>query len=96
MSSILKVLKKIDASDTKALQIEVPAEILKDLNIQADGTVDLEVLMQICQRLARVKKLKNKVELAQKNTSEELVDLIFNPDRVAEADIDQRCPQHQK
>ncbi len=84
MTSILKVLKKIEASDTQSLQIDVPQEILKDLNIQPDGTVDLEVLMKICQRLARVKKIKNKVELAQKEIPTELADLIFNSDQISE------------
>jgi hypothetical protein len=92
MASILKVLKNIQKSETQALQIEVPSEILKGLNIQPDGSVDLEVLMQVCQRLARVKKLNAKIELAKQNLSddaeksENLMDLIFNPDRVIESE----------
>jgi hypothetical protein len=99
MSSILKVLKKIEKSDTQALHIEVPSEILKGLDIQPDGSVNLELLMQVCQRLARVKKLNSKINLAKQNMaefsansansghSEDLIDLIFNPDRVAEISL---------
>jgi hypothetical protein len=61
MSSLLDFLHKIDQSETQSLRINVPAEILAGLRLDPDGTVDLEALMQLCQRLARVKKMKSKV-----------------------------------
>ncbi len=62
MSSLLDVLEKIEHSEIRSLRIDVPSEILTGLNLQPDGTVDLEALMQLCQRLARVKKMKSKVD----------------------------------
>jgi len=57
MSLIAKVLQQIETSPLRELHLEIPEEVLKDLNIESDGTVDLAVLIKICQRLSRIEKL---------------------------------------
>ena len=78
MSEILKILKKIENSETQSLRIEVSSALLEGLNIQPDGTVDLEALMQLCQRLMRVKSLKAKAETAKDSLPDQWRDKIFN------------------
>jgi hypothetical protein len=54
MTNLLRVLELLERSDIKALECEVPAQLLKGLNLQADGTVDLETLLKICYRANRL------------------------------------------
>jgi hypothetical protein len=78
MSGMLKVLQKIEDSQTRSLQVDVPEELLNGLNIQEDGTVDLEGLMQLCQRLIRLEKMKTQLKKAQETLPEAWRTTIFS------------------
>jgi antitoxin component of MazEF toxin-antitoxin module len=97
MTNLLRVLDLLEKADIKALQCEIPVELLEGLNLQEDGTVDLETLLKICHRATRLESLKNqsnKLKLKEPSHYSEnsdhpdslnpdLMDLIFNPDIAA-------------
>jgi hypothetical protein len=89
MTNLLRVLDLLEKADIKALQCEIPVELLEGLNLQEDGTVDLETLLRICQRANRVDSLKNqrsnlKLKEPQYSAHEEFseteINLHKNPD----------------
>ena len=75
MTTLLKVLTSIEKNDTQALLCEIPKELVNDLNVQADGSVDLETLLKICLRVKRADSLKSK-----KKQHSTLMNLIYNAD----------------
>jgi hypothetical protein len=89
MTNLLRVLEMLEKADVKALQCEVPLELLQGLNLQDDGTVDLETLLKICHRANRLdalkksQKTKKDIEPSLSDINPDLMDLIFNPDRAA-------------
>jgi hypothetical protein len=98
MTNLLRVLDLLEKADIKALECEIPTELLKGLNIQEDGTVNLETLLKICHRANRLdafeqaKKEKRTQETAsvsfEKNP--DFMDLIFNPDIAKEFSVPQK------
>ena len=80
MTNLLRVLDLLQKADIKALECEIPTELLKGLNLQEDGTVDLETLLKICHRANRVDAFKTQ----QVEKDPDLMDFIFNPDRASE------------
>jgi hypothetical protein len=91
MTNLLRVLDLLEKADIKALQCEVPEELLQGLNLQEDGSVDLETLLKICHRANQVDSLKNKGKILKFKTADQnineknpdLMDLIFDPDLAA-------------
>jgi hypothetical protein len=87
MTNLLRVLEMLEKADVKALQCEVPVELLQGLNIQEDGTVDLEALLKICHRANRLdalKKSQEALDVSSSGINPDLMDLIFNPDIAAD------------
>jgi hypothetical protein len=81
----------LEKADVKALECEIPVELLQGLNLQEDGTVDLESLLKICHRANRLdalkkyqKTIKPEISEAHQNINPDLMDLIFNPDIAAD------------
>ncbi len=78
MTNLLRVLELLEKADIKALECEVPSELLQGLQLQADGTVDLETLLKICHRANRIDASQQENASFEKNP--DFQDLIFNPD----------------
>lgn len=91
MTNLLRVLELLEKADIKALECEIPASLLKGLNLQEDGTVNLETLLKICHRANRLDAFKTESSLEQSDSeytvfdkNPDFMNLIFNPDIASE------------
>ena len=82
MSELLRILTQIDKGDQKALLCELPKSVLDGLNIGADGTVDLELLIQLCKRISERSDAPGSDSEFKKYT--EMMSMIFDSSRAVE------------
>ena len=78
MTNLLKVLSQIDEGDMQSLECSIPASLLKDLNVQEDGQVDLDTLLKICHRVKRAEVLKERSSGIKQDDREQIYGLIYD------------------
>lgn len=89
MSSVLKVLSELGAGKDKALLIELPQDLAKEIHIRHDGSVDTMALLKLLRKVA-VAELQEQSGKDQNNLVETeddvlerrafLMNMIFNRD----------------
>jgi len=85
MSSVLKVLSELGEGKDKALLIELPGDLAKEIHIHQDGSVDTMALLKLLRKVA-IAELQNQTDSsAALETEEEIMDrkaflmnMIFN------------------
>lgn len=89
-SSVLKVLSELGQGDDKALLIELPKELLENIDVSSDGSVDTMQLLKLLRRAAitELQDKASKVESEDEALSRKahLMNMIFNPDVAVDND----------
>lgn len=90
MSSVLKVLSELGQGDDKALLIELPKDLLDNIDVAQDGSVDTMQLLKLLRRAA-IEELQDKT--GQLESEDEalarkayLMNMIFNPEVAVDND----------
>ena len=90
MSSILKILSELGTGDDKALLIELPKELLDNIDIENDGSVDTLDLLKVLRKaaIAELNDKTNTIETEDQAMSRKayLMNKIFNSDIAVDTD----------
>lgn len=85
MSSVLKVLSELGDGKDKALLIELPGDLAKEIHIHCDGSVDTMALLKLLRKVAVAELQAQAASAAVLETEEEIMDrkaflmnMIFN------------------
>ncbi len=93
MSSVLKVLSELGDGQDKALLIELPGDLAKEIHIHKDGSVDTMALLKLLRKVA-VAELQSQTNSANALETEEdimsrkafLMNMIFNSKMAIDTD----------
>ncbi len=88
MSSVLKILSELGDGKDKALLIELPSDLAKEIKIHHDGSVDTMALLKLLRKVAvaelqeqsdeQDKKIETETDLLERRAF--LMNMIFNRD----------------